>query len=276
MLSALHAAVRRLIHDHGQVSADEVDVRFDAPRREWIATLTRPTLSFFLFDVQENTELRQTGLESSRVDGRAVHRVPPRRFDLRYMVSALTTVVEDEHLLLWRTLQTLLRHPALPDTVLAPELRALDPAISASVGQCEDENRLLDVWSGLESAPRPALLYVMTVPVDLQFVTDSPLVLTRTVRYARTVGHAAGDAGPVDLWTHIGGVVRDARGTPQADAQVTVEGSAGACAMTRADGTFALHGVPRGAVTLRVSRPGRAATLATIAIPSDSYEVVVD
>lgn len=265
MLSALHVAMRRLVHEHGQVPESDVDVCFDPPRRDWIASLTRPTLSFFLFDVRENTELRQAARESSRVDGRAVHRMPPRRFDLHYLVSALTTVVEDEHLLLWRTLWILLRHPGFPHDVLTPALRALDPALSATIGTADD-GKLLDVWSALEATPRPALLYIVTAPVDLDLSSESPLVLTRTTRYAEGA----------EVRTHIGGVVRDAGGVPQGDVRVTIEGSAAAGAVTRADGSFVLQGVPAGAVMLRVTRAGRAPVLRPIAIPSDSYEVVVD
>src|SRR5690242_11217730 len=111
MLASLHTGLTILLHDHGLIPEADVDVCFDPPRRDWVASLVRPTLNFFLFDVKENLDVRQTHVETTRANGRAHHRVPPRRFDLRYMVSALTTDVADEHLLLWRALTTLLRHP---------------------------------------------------------------------------------------------------------------------------------------------------------------------
>jgi hypothetical protein len=273
VLNELHAAVQRLVHEHGQVPADEVDVRFDAPRRDWVAALTRPTLSFFLFDVQENTDLRHTNLETTRGNDRAVHRVPPRRFDLHYMVSALTTAAEDEHVLLWRTLVTLLEHPAFPDDLLSPELRLLDPAPTTQVRSPEEGSTMLDLWSSLETPPHPALLYVVTVPLDLAITRRSPLVLTRTARYARAL---AADAPGPEVRTHIGGVVRGRRGEPHANARVSVEGSGAEGVVTRADGTFVLHGVPAGTVTLRVARDGRPPTLTKVEIPSESYQVVVD
>ena len=100
MLAELHTSLQQLLYDYGRIPALDVDVRFEPPRREWVASLTRPTLDFFLFDVQENTELRHTNLQATRGATSTTYRVPPRRFDLRYMVSALTTIVEDEHLLL--------------------------------------------------------------------------------------------------------------------------------------------------------------------------------
>lgn len=269
----VNVAVQRLLLEHGQIDPGVVDVRFDAPRREWVASLTRPTLSVFLFDVQENVELRQGSPESTRGNGHSVFRVPPRRFDLRYMVSALTTVVEDEHLLLWRALVTLLKHPTLPDDVLSTELRAMDPPLTAQVSRTDGGNSLLDVWSGLEAPPRPALLYVVTAPVDLDFTRLAPFVLTRTARYTR-IGAPPGV--PPEEVRHIGGTVRDRAGTALAGARVRVEGTAAEDVVVGPDGTFVLPGVPGGTVTLRVTPEGAASRLLNVQIPSDSYDLVLE
>lgn len=271
MVGDVNAAVQRLLLEHGQIDPGDVDVRFDAPRRDWVASLTRPTLSCFLFDMQENTELRHTNLESTRMNGHATYRVPPRRFDLRYMVSALTTDVEDEHLLLWRALVTLLKHPRLPDDVLSAPLRALDPPLTTQVSPPDDGAPLLELWSGLEAAPRPALLYVVTAPVELDFTRLAPLVLTRTARYAR-VGRDA----PADERRQIGGVVRDAGGQPLANARVAIDGGASEGALTAADGTFRMAAVPAGPITLRVTGVAAAPKLVRVTVPSDSYDIVID
>ena len=272
MLAELHGSIEQLVHHQGQVPASDVDVRFEAPRRDWVASLTRPTLSFFLFHVQENTDLRHTNLETSRDNGRAVYRVPPRRFDLRYMVSALTSVVEDEHLLLWRALVTLLKHPTFPAALLPDALRLLDPPLTTQVSKPDDAGTLLDLWSGLETAPRPALLYVVTAPVDLDITRLSPLVLTRTARYASALAEAGAGA---EVRTHIGGTVRDGEGRPIAGATVSVDGRAADGAPTGIDGTFTLPGVAAGAVTLRVMRAGESPKLVRVEIPSESYDIVV-
>ncbi len=272
MLGELHGTFQRLIHERGLILPADVDVRFDAPRREWVASLTRPTLDFFLFDLKENTDLRYTNLETTRANGRAVYKVPARRFDLRYLVSALTTVVEDEHLLLWRTLVTLLKYPEIPGELLPAELKAIDPPIVTQVQKPDEGDVLLDLWSGLEVAPRPALLYVVTVPVDPEFGFESPLVLTRRARYHRTLvlGPEAEDR------LHIGGVVRDRSGAGLAGAAVALVGSAQPAAATGPDGSFVLTNVPAGPATLRVSPPGAAPRMVKIEIPSESYEIVVD
>lgn len=272
MLADLHGAIQRLVHERGLVPSEDVDVRFDAPRRDWVGSLIRPTLDFFLFQVEENTDLRHTNLEATRGNGRATYKVPPRRFDLHYLVSALTSEVTDEHLLLWRALVTLMKYPEFPGALLPEPLRAIDPPIVTQVKKPEDGDVLLDVWSGLELPPRPALLYVVTVPVDLEIGFESPLVLTRTARYHRTL--VSEPAAEQRL--HIGGVVRTRKGAVLAGATVALVGSARPPAATAADGSFVLTNVPAGAATLRVSVPDAAPRLVNVEIPSESYEIVVD
>src|SRR5215469_9515747 len=101
MLLELHNTIRQLIYERGNISPQEVDITFEAPTRERVDKLIRPTISLFLFDLHENTDLRQSDFETTRHNGRAERRMLPRRFDLHYMVSILTTEVEDEQQLLW-------------------------------------------------------------------------------------------------------------------------------------------------------------------------------
>lgn len=266
----LHEVLARLVYERGGISPNEVDVRFDPPRREWVGALTRPTLDFFLFDVRENTDLRHADLQTNRRNGVTTYKLPPRRFDLRFMVTALTSQVADEHQLLWRALAILLQHGSFPEAILPPALRTLEPALSAQVLRPETESMFADLWGGLEVHPRPALLYVVTAPVDLEVVIEAPLVLTRTARYFDT------DRGAlVEATRHIGGVVRDARGAPVAGAQVGVDGRASAPATSDAQGRFVLVGVPQGKVPVRVARDGGKAQVLQLEVPSDSYELVI-
>ena len=193
MISEIHAAFAALMSRYGQIDPLDVEVTFEPPTRERVQSLLRPAINFFLLEIQENTDLRQTNRQTIREPGQALHRMPPRRFDLRYMVSALSTVVEDEHLLLWRTLTTLIKYDKFPEDVLSETLRGLDPAPTARVLRSEEGPRLLDYWNSLGVPPRPALLYAVTVPVDLEFTQISPLVLSRSLRYTRMPGAVVGD-----------------------------------------------------------------------------------
>jgi hypothetical protein len=272
MLAELHSSLQQLLRERGLLDVREVDIEFDPPVKAWVAARIRPTLNLFLFDIQENTELRQTGMETSRGNGRGVHRMPPRRFDLRYLVSALTTDVTDEHLLLWRAMVTLLKHPVLPVEILPEAIRRYELPVQANVTKPEDGPRPLEVWSALESPPRPALVYVVTVPVDLEIAIEAPLVFTRTARYAQALAPGVGG----DVGVHIGGVLRDRKGQPVAGAQVSVEGRVAPEATTNAAGEFMLAGMPTGVVTLRVVRDRGAPKLVKVQVPSDSYEIVAD
>jgi hypothetical protein len=284
VLTDLHTTLRRLLYDRGLIDRGEVDIAFDAPAKPWIGGRTRPTVNFFLYDIEENVDLRNTGMQTTRGNGVGVHRMPPRRFDLRFMVSAISTVIEDEHLLLWRALVTLMKYPTIPAELVPDAVRAYDLPVATKVTKPNDSPRPLDIWSALETPPRPALLYVVTLPVDLEIALESPLVLTRTTRYVRMrAGRAAEEDGeaavdnavPAEQSVHIGGVVRDGKGKPLAGVQVGAPGKV-AATTTNADGEFVLPDVGAGPVTLRVLRDGQPEKRVTFEIPSDRYEIVVD
>jgi hypothetical protein len=272
MLPDLHAGLAQLLYVQGKIPEDDVDVRFEAPRRDWVASLTRPTVDLFLFDVRENTELRQANLQAARTSGSNTYRVPPRRFDLRYMVTALTTVPEDEHMLLWRTLVTLIKYPELPENLIPASIRGLEPPVVTQIKKPEETSELTDLWSGLEEKPHPALLYVVTVPLDLDLEVTAPLVLTRTARYQRVT-----DPGrPLDLYTHIGGRVADRHGKRVSGVAVSLAGRARDAVVTDTRGQFTLPDIPHGRVTLRVTPPGGSERTMEVDVPSDSYDLIID
>lgn len=270
MLADIHRGLTQLLYRHGNLDQDEVEVRFDMPTRQWIDSLVRPTVSFYLFEIVENTDLRETGHYTVRNSGHSERRVPPRRFDLRYMVSAPTTEVEDEHILLWRTLATLLRFSELPPDVLPGGLNGLEPPLAGRIEKSEESARVLDLWRALEAPPRPSLLYVVTAPLDLDVVFRSPLVLTRTARYAQE-----GSGQVAEVGTQIGGTVRDKSGGIIVGAAVSIAGHAYSV-LTDANGRFVLPGIRTGPIKLRIALGGRNVREYTLEVPSDSYELIVD
>jgi Pvc16 N-terminal domain/Carboxypeptidase regulatory-like domain len=252
MLPALHRSLQRLIYERGNIDQREVEITFEAPTRERIDRLTRPTLCLFLYDIQENLDLRQSNVETTRANGRALRRQASRRFDLHYLVCALTTSLDDEHLLLWRALVTLVRHPQVPSELMEEELRELDPLPVGRIQQEENIQKQFGAWSALNVPPHPAFCYIMSVPVDLDPLGETPLVLKRTTRYS-----GIQIAQEIREARHqIGGVVRNKQGAPLAGASVSLAGSAREC-ITNGDGQFVLREVPAGTLQLRVSH-GRA------------------
>ena len=264
MLNDIHDALKQLLYVRGRIDPREVDVRFEAPDEEWVNSLTRPTISFFLFDIQENTEKRETSLQTVRGNGTAQKRMPPRRLDLYYMASVLTADAGDEHQLLWRVLATLMKHQQLQPDVLPDSLKSLEPAIVTRLENKSDKPNLVEIWNALGSQPRPALCYVVTAPLDLDVTLEAPLVLTRTVRYRTD-----------RITIQIGGVVRDDRGQPLED--ITIKRiTGGESSTTNKAGQYILRGVPEGTVTLSVLKRGGSEKQVDVNVPSHSYDIVLD
>jgi hypothetical protein len=269
MLSLLHDAARRLLSEEGRISPLDVDITFTAPTKEWIGRLTRPTLNLLLLDVRENTDLRQGAYQSTRVNGRAEKRLPPRRMDVRYMVSGHATESEDEQQLFWRAMVTLMKFPEFPDALLPDELRQYGVPITNRVAQADDGAKVLDIWSALGVEPHPAFCCVVTLPVDLDRAVSSPLVLTRTVR----VGPGAGAEAHTD--TQIAGIVRDGAGVPLGGVLVEIEGSAAAGVVTDVEGQFTFRHVPAGPLRLRALRSDGQERVAAFNVPSESYDILL-
>jgi hypothetical protein len=268
MLPELHESLRQLIYERGQINPLDVDIRFEAPRRDWVDRLMRPAINLYLFDVQENVKMRSGQMESRIVNGRAIRHAPPRQIDLRYMVSALTSDIADEHLLIWRTLATLMKYRELPVEFLPEALRGCSPAITTQIAQPDESIHLSQIWGGLNADARPALCYVVTVPLDLEIAIEAPLVLTRTFRYTRRPDEAATDS---DL--QIGGTVRDRTGEPVVGATIRARGSAAEDSVSDGLGRFTIrHAIP-GPVTLDVIGPDGKRQSVTMQIPSDTYDI---
>ncbi len=275
MLDTVHNTIKELLYAKGQIDPLEVEISFNPPTKDWVNSRVSPTLNFFLYDLEENTELRQADYDlfsSKNAKGVAssTRRVPPRRFDLHYMVSAISTVIDDEHLLLWRAMVTLLKNPSIPEQFLPENILKLELPVKGRVSQPDDGPRPMDLWSALETPPRPSLLYVLTVPVDLETGFESPLVLTRTARY-RLLEQ---ESSAAEVAFHIGGVVKDRLGTPIPGASVNLIGRDPL--LSDALGRFVMTHVPAGEAKLEVSMKGKKPKTVKLEVPSDSYDVTLE
>jgi hypothetical protein len=276
MLSAISRAARTLVYDLGSIDPLDVDVTFEAPSREWAASVTRPSINFFLFDVHESTDRRDGTPQTTVAGGRARRCLPPRRIDLSYMVSVLTGDVNDEHELLWRVMKTLMKHPQFPSEVLAEDAQTASPPIVARVATRDDSRNLLEIWNAFGVEPHPALCYVVTAPMDLTIAVEAPLVLTRAARHRRMNDREA-DAAPAgdEVRIQIAGTVRNGAGEPLAGVTVLPEGS-GRGVLTALDGRYVLRGLSQGIVRLVVSRRDGGAKPVQLQVPSRSYDIVLD
>ena len=274
MLADLDETIRELLVRYVPLNLSEVDVTFDAPDRDWSGRLTRPTVNCFLYEVQENLDRRDLDYEVQRgpTNNTAVRKQKPLRFDASYYVTTWARAPEDEHRLLWRVLSAFCRFRLLPPEILKGGLTEQPYPMTAQVGAPNrpDRVRPADLWQALENRLRPALTYVVTLALDPQVATISPLVFTRTLRFER-IDHY----DPTDFM-QIGGRV-----TVRGDGGQGVPGTlvrlreTGSQAVTDEDGQFWLRRVPRGPVTLLALPPDRPEVIRSVEVPSSTYDLEV-
>lgn len=249
MLNDLDAALEHLLIQAIPIENHDVDIAFDQPKRAWSAKLSRPTINLYLYDVRENTELRQTNWVVERGDdGQATKKRPPRRIDLAYLITAWTSTAEDEHRLLWSALWALLRHPELPKSMLHGGLKDADVPIRMSVAQPDEMPNVTDLWGVLDNELRPSLHLLATLPLDLGQVIRGPLVRSKRIR----VEQGLQGQGAFEEITQVGGTVRDSEGQPVARAAVRVL-ERGLTSTTDEEGRYTFPNLPPGAYTFVVS-----------------------
>ncbi|GAA5514958.1 hypothetical protein Dcar01_03722 [Deinococcus carri] len=245
-----------MLHQDGKIPAGDIDITFAIPTRDWVAAISRPTINFYLYDITENVKLRANEFEARRSDTREVLRLRPRRIDLKYVVNAyfksqLAELDDQEWLILWRVLATLMRNSDWPDELLPPEARALGTSLQGLVSHPETAPRPGDIWSTLGTTPRPGLHYVLTVPLDLNIEFMHTLVLQQSVRF-RDLG--TGDvmlSSQRNSWR-----LRDPSGAPVPGAEVRLPGRPG-LSISDEEGIFSTAAPHAEVPQLLIRRPGR-------------------
>ncbi|MGH9129647.1 MAG: DUF4255 domain-containing protein [Acidimicrobiales bacterium] len=151
MIHDVDEALRSLIKREALDGAD-VEVVLDAPKKDWAARCTAPTIDLYLYDIREVASRRRTGMVEVRdEDGRITARKPfPRVFRLSYLLTAWTQRPEDEHRLLTLVLGCFLRHESFPADLLSKVLAASIEPPKISIAQAPPQDRQIsEVWSAL-------------------------------------------------------------------------------------------------------------------------------
>jgi hypothetical protein len=174
-----------------------IDVVFDAPDGDWAAGVSRPTVNLYLWDVRPNLVERQWGEELVGLDdGRRVRREPLPRVDCRYLVTAWTTEVRDEHSLLGSVLAALLLHPSISVEHLKGPFATVRPLPVVQL-RSGDGTENSDFWSALGGQLKPGLDLVVTATVDAAAMVEAgPPVLEVDVTATRFAD--AGVPSPVE------------------------------------------------------------------------------
>ena len=242
-----------------RIEADGFDVSFDVPNREFRARLTRPTLSLYLYNIQENRDLRGRAWNVTRQNGTVTTRRPAVRLDCNYMVTAWSNEVEDEHRLLTGATRVLFRNPVLPPDVLQGAL-ADGYEVMTEVAQPESFKDVVDIWSVLDNDLHPSVRVTVTIPLELDVEYSSPSVVERQVSYDGPDWHPR-PQGPMAI---TGRVERD--GEPVSGALIRADYTS---THTDERGEYSLNDVMPGKQLLWV-RAGRDFHQFEVDLPADS------
>lgn len=183
MLHDLDKTLEKIIYTEGKIPKADVDIAFDAPDGEWSARLSKPTVNCWCFDVRENLKLRATERQVSVNGQRSDVKMPLRRFDVTYLVTAWARKMEDEHQLLWRALTALKRTTSIKARDGEGSLRYLQFDIPLLVATPSDHPvNLVDLWGVLNNVMRVGFTVVATLEMDVFPAIETPLVLEARAR----------------------------------------------------------------------------------------------
>ena len=269
MISDLDESLKKLLTKKGGLSPAEIDISFEMPDREWSASISKPTVNLYLYDIHENRELRNNEWWGvTHENGVATKMQPPIRLDLSYLVTVWTNDMADQHRLLGHILKTLFLHGELPEETLTGQLKGLEWPLRTFTAQPDGVLRnSADFWSALDNQLKPSINYVVTIAMDLEVAMSAPEVKTKVFRFS-------GNGESAEEYTQIAGVVRR-KGKPDqvvSDATILVK-ELQITATTDKDGRYALHKLGFGSYTFKVMVPGEKDRQAKVKVPSPSYDL---
>ena len=173
MLNLLDESMEQFLRAVVPLPARDVDVAFEAPDGDWAASVSRPTVNLFLWDVRPSMAERSLGMiEIIDDNGRKQRRSPLPRVECRFLVTAWTSEVADEHALLGRVLLALLNHPVVAAEHLVNGLAGVEPlpVLELRTGPASENS---DFWSALGGQLKPGLDVAVTITLDAAAVREA-------------------------------------------------------------------------------------------------------
>lgn len=195
MIDEIDEALKSLLKDEALEGAD-VDVVFDAPTKDWAARRNAPTVNAYLYDIREDLRKRTRGMINDYNDEGIVigRRLPPRFYNLSYLITAWTQRPEDEHRLLAEMLLCFSNYEAIPPERLNGRVGALDMPVEMRISLPPPEDRsFADVWTALGGELKPSIDVVVSVPLapDRVFPAGPPVQEGTFVSLEDTTGEGA-------------------------------------------------------------------------------------
>lgn len=275
-ISDLDETMKKLLVRELPIKNSEVDVKFDQPKRDWSARVSKPTLNIFLHDIRENNVLRQPEWEFERNDdGSVSKRRSPVRLDLHYMITAwVADNPEDEHKLLTHTLMALFRNPIIPDELLEEPLQDQPFPIPIKVAQQDEYRTPADVWNALDNELRPAIVCTLTLSINPYAEITGPLVRSRDLRFGQAAElprkHSLDETAGHDRFWMVGGEVQSK--DPLEEGRVTLV-ERGQTILLQEGRRFIIGNLETGDYTLELWDDGRKLATHKITVPSENYDI---
>ena len=180
MIQDVDDTLKELLVQQVPIKTADIDIKFDMPTKEWSATVTKPTVNLFLYDVRENHELRNSERAVTRADKTGTITRAAIRVDLSYLISVWTTDISDEHQLLGRILTALVQFSQLPTDVLKGAMQSQPFPVHAWIAQPERLPNPWEFWGHMDHGMKAALNYVLTASVQ-PFAAEQVQLATRSV-----------------------------------------------------------------------------------------------
>lgn len=271
MITDLNETIKLLLTKKGGLEPAEVDINFETPDREWSASLSRPTVNIYLYDIRENHQLRGTEwMVSKDSNGKATRRKTPNRANLSYLITVWANDVMDEHRLLWDVLLTLFGYPELPEDVITGQLvEHTCPIVTATAQPDGLFNNPADFWSALDNEIKPSINYVVTLPLDRDMTFTATTVRTKIID-VKPPG-----AEPERL-IQISGTVYEAGKAARglAGARVVAK-EANLTTVIDEQGHYSFRNLSTGKHTFQVVVPGKKTRESSVSVPNDNYDLKV-
>jgi hypothetical protein len=271
MINDLDETIKQLLIKKGGLDSGTVDISFEVPDREWSASISKPRVNLYLYDIRENHELRGTEwLVTKEPNGSTSRKKNPSRIDLAYLITVWANDVADEHRLLWHIMATLFRYPILPQEILKGDVSKQEYPILTSTAQPDGLfNNPADFWSALDNEIKPSINYVLTMALDLDMVFTAPMVTSKAI------GVQSPD-GIKETQVEVSGIVREGGKLKKAVAKARIVAKeAGMSALSDEEGRYVFPRIGNGKHTFQVFVPGRKIQETEITVPGKTYDLEI-
>jgi len=271
MISELDESIKQLLIKKGELDSTRIEISFETPDREWSASISKPRINLYLYDIRENHDLRGTQwFVENHPNGTATKKKNPARINLSYLVTVWAHDKADEHRLLWHVLTTLFRYPVLPEEILDQALTSQDIPIITLTAQPDGLlQNPADFWTALDNNLKPAINYVVTIPMNLDYQHTVP------VTTGRRIGLKMPDAEAESTFQIMGKVFKTGHPDKVIGAATILAREASKTAVTDEEGRYHMENLSEGKYTLQVLVAGKVVKELPVSIPGSSYDLAV-